>query len=757
MRTATAILLALSTATPTLAADAAIAISAGEHKDFSRIAFPNTKVGVTVEQSGRTVTIRNIDPKAAYNLSDINERQKAYRISGAKPVSSNQGKAIELKLNCDCTIRTTTLGNGKFVLDVVETGAAKPKKVESDTSEDEKARRAAERVGKPPSKEDMLSIEQAHSQMVSLLKQAAKEGLITIKGENGSTAETSTTALKGPTELAPTNTLEEPAVDTSPINTASTDTKPTPTPVIQASARKTIDAICYSDAKFAIDGSAFDEEPLVAIADLQAALVEEEGSAKARTANKLVSGFLSIGFGEEALSLLKDNNAEDSLYADLARVIAERPLDPYGPLQAAENCRGAHALWQAAASDPQLTLSFYKQSSAAVETLPRRLRAMIATRIAIKLIAAGGWEAAEELYQIAAASVETPGPDLEYVRARLDQHGENPEAARDALLEIASSNSVASDDALLALADSYAKREATPHDGFTEDIGALAKLGGSSQATIAEADAWAKLGNVDAALFLLQSVAQKSEPELQLARQSAQSIFDDAFTSGDEQTRIAALDAFLKNKSWFAPGQSANDVKLQGARASQDFGLPNLAYDLMDDIADHNDKDFIKGKAIAALDAGNVDAAIRIAAPYASDPEFAEILVNASIEGGNYNAALAAAAALPEDNKKAALTARAAWLARSWRSAAGGFRTLDPSLLNEAAAVQFALSAYKMNEAAMPAAVDAVLSEEQGNILNGLRSLFAESPKGSTLQRSRQTAINTDREIQMIQEVLNDG
>jgi len=767
MRRIYLVLITIFVASPAFAAGGSVLVSAGEHNGYSRIAFETNGSEVTVAQNGRTVRLLNLNPSVSFDLKNINDRRKAYRILNAKIVQTQSGKDLELTLTCDCAVRSSVLDNGKFILDVLDSAPA-PKAVEPTATtaqtqeppktlsrEEQSAERAAERIGTPPSQEDILSVAQARNQMVELLKQAASEGLITIKGDNTAAAPSKSTHKKNLPDSRIIMNLPDSA---DPTTTVSVDDAPAlPTPITNASLNSPGKGICQPDGMFLIDGADFVEDPLIEISTLQALLADEEDSNRVDVVQKLVAGLLSIGFGEEALALLTDNGRQDSIRADVARIIAERDLPTESPLRTAKNCQGAHALWQAVISEPERTNGLYQRSGAAIEMLPHRLRALIATRIAINLVAAEAWDSAEKLYEVAMADVEHPGPDLEFVRARLDQRLDDPEAARDTLLRIAAGNSNSSADALLALADSYAKNEATPHEGFTEDIGALAKLGGSSQAMLAEAGAWARLGNVNASLFLLRSVGKKSRSDLQSARKSAQTVFDDVFTSDDEQTLAGGLDAFLQHKEWFAPDQRAVETRLASANTSQEFGLPNLALSLLNEIKNRDDKQYLKAKATAALTAGVIAEAIRTAAPLSADPSFGEIIVDANVRNGDYDSAIAAAANIADSTLNAAWTSRAAWLARSWKTAAVGFRALDPNMLNENTALQFALTAYKVKEQSLPSAAEAVLSQENTSLTEGLRSIFAEPPEGTALQRSQQQVESSSREIQMIQEILNNG
>ena len=382
----------------------------------------------------------------------------------------------------------------------------------------------------------------------------------------------------------------------------------------------------------------------------------------------------------------------------------------------------------------------------------------MATRLAAKMIDAEAWEDAETLFAIASEGLENLSPELEYIRARLDkQHGER-DRSRDTLLNLAARNSSASEDALLALADSYAEDDITPHEGFTEDIGALARLQGSSRAAIAEAQSWAGLGNVEAALMMLQSISQKTPDDRAAAGGMAKNIINNALGSEDRILKISGLDGYVVHRDWLGEDAPSQSLRLNAARAAIDFALPNLAYTLLDEAPAPVSKAVSLQKAAAALSAGYTDEAVAIAAPYAEDDAFAEIIVNANIAKGQHSAALAAASGLADPARKAGLTARAAWLARSWQSAVRGYQGLDPNQLTGRTALNYALSAYMSGQDVIPAAADAALSTQNEAVAAGLRALFnAPASQNSALQRSRSAVENTAREIRFFEEVLSDG
>jgi len=756
-------------------------VSAGEHGGYSRMVFDHQGKDVTVVQSGRTVRLNNLQADAAFDFRNINARRKAHRVLNAKTVASG----VELQLTCDCSVRTSTLSNGRFVVDVVEGRAAQTE-----------GRTAAETAASPPqtpaqnsaaanvsgeagqstdakdllSKEDLISVEQAHTQMVELLKQAAREGLITIRDEkagaqpapaqNNAEPRAAAREAAAPTVLTPPAVekraeAESGAASENKSQPATTATAP-PSASEPTTVAEDAKTLCRSDARFAVNADGFDDEPLAQIAALQAALGEDRNDREALHA--LAEGFISIGFGEEAVALLVDHDQGWSLHADMARVIAERPVSPQGALMGARGCMGAHALWQAAASDPAEAVALYERSDGAVAMLPPLLKRLMATRLAAKMIDAEAWNHAAALFAIASDGLEALSPELDYIRARLDQNGGEMKQSRDTLLDIASHNSNAADDALLALADSYADGDLQPHDGFAEDIGALARVQGSSRAAIAEAQSWAGLGNVDAALMLLQSVSRKTPDERAAAGAVATTIIGDALASEDNILKISGLDGYVAHRDWLGEDKPAQTLRLSAARAATDFALPNLAYSLLDEAPPPISKRVSLEKAAAALAAGYADEAIAIAAPYAEEDTFAEIIIDANIAKGQHSAALAAASTLTDPARKAGLSARAAWLARSWQSAVRGYQALDPNQLTGRSALNYALSAYMSGQRRFPAAAEAALSSQNDTVATGLRALFAApEPQSSTLQRGRREVENTAREIRFFEEVLSDG
>ncbi len=748
-------LLLISTAfmalSPAVAAEEPVTVSAGEHDGYSRIVVAGGDADLAIETAGRMVRIRNIGDKSTIDLGDINARQKAFRVDRA---TQTGGDAIELQLNCDCVVKTSRTVSGKVVIDIAD-----------NTIGEIQSRPAPQQIAaQPPSQansgslDDTLTVEQARDRMMELLQQAASDGLISLK-DSSSGVETADdddaradAATQSPTDL--TNII---ARNPSPPPETKPAPQPEPQPAITPTPVNTPARQCLSDNVFAIDGSDFEQDPLAAIESLQVQVIEAQGTEKDAILRKLANGFLSVGFGEEALAALKNKERSAPVLFEIAHIVAERPLASDGVVLGAQNCIGAHALWQAASISGRAAATHYERSGRAIEMLPKRLKTLMATRLAVKMADHEAWEAAQDLFTVALGDSETLSPELKYVETRLADHDAKNESSRHSLLEIATQESSAADEALFALADSYAKQGDEPHEGFLEDIGALAKIGGSSRAAFFEAYSWASIGNLEAAMLLLKNETIKPDGDREMAGVSAGAMITRALSGKDALTRRAALEAYLAHMEWIDPEGSQAELRALVANFADEVGLPNLAYDLLAGLPGAPDKERNAKLSAAALAAGASKSAIKFAAPYASEPAFGEVLVQANIAQQDYDAALASATAISDDSTRARLKAQSGWLSRNWEAAYDGFRNTDPNTLDKTAAIRFALSAYKNGAPSMPNAVDAVLSSQADTVKAGLNSLFQTAAKGAPLQRARALSNATAKEIAAFEELLSDG
>ncbi|MBY0420934.1 MAG: hypothetical protein K2Q06_01435, partial [Parvularculaceae bacterium] len=297
-------------APPAQSAGGRAVATAGEHKGFSRVVVNGA--AASVAQSGRTVTIA-LDGARDADITALRGR-KSTRVTSARVLSAGAGSKIVLDLACDCRARTMRLDDGRFVVDIYDAASipqvaraegnvgAKPNPA---TSVAEKSA-SAEAVGSspvissPPGKAGKVSVDEARKRMVALLQQAADDGLIAVRPnarELTPRAETVAQPTARPTQ--PTNASlpsKPPAEAARPAPDVARIDPPAP-----ARATSRGPNACLPDPAFAIDARAFKDDPLGAIADLQKQLQEAEVDEERDVSLKLALGYLSIGFGEEAL------------------------------------------------------------------------------------------------------------------------------------------------------------------------------------------------------------------------------------------------------------------------------------------------------------------------------------------------------------------------------------------------------------------------------------------------------------------------
>lgn len=767
---------------------APVVVTAGEHGAFSRIVVAGA--GAKLAQSGRTLKI-SLDQAGEADLGALSNRKRAERVTGARLIPGASGNDIVLDLACDCRVTSTRLPNGKFVVDIYD--GARPAAPPAQTAANAPARELAaapqtEVPAGPPKSvpqaarpaasgvhadnilsagADKLSVGEARKRMIALLQQAADDGIITVKPGSDE--------LTAPAPAEPANSPPGPVTltrPTAPIN-ASLPAKPTspakpkanPAALVDADtddttqpASKSADPVaavtrtqnaCLPDAAFTIDGRKFVDSPLEAIAALQKELDDAEVDAKPAIAERLALGYLAIGFGEEALGVLGGIEEQGSLYADMARVAAEKAPRKDGLLMRGADCRGAHALWLAAAAEPQEAAKLAARAGDAINTVPQRLRGALAAHIARTLVAVGDGEAARRYYQIALkASGKTP--ELKFVEAKLLELQGNGEAAHEIFDVLEHENGKAATDAIGELSERARK-------GVGEDLGVLAKSARGTpdegRAALREAAFWADSGAIESGVFLLRDAARRDPAVASDAVRKARETIKTAFASSEPKKRVAALAAYIHDKDFLQSEGGDAEIATLASDAAIEFGVPNAALVILRTPAAAEGLGPAR-IARAALAADAAEEAVAVAAPFADQPDFAHVLVKANIELGRGYAALAAASALPDSPEKASLTADAAWRAGDYKSAARAFAKVDPASLNAPSAERYGYAAYMAGEPALPAAAEAVLREAKSPALVRLQNLFKPTKSGPIVERGKSAVAGANDDLKFITEVL---
>lgn len=751
---------------PTAAKTRRAFATAGEHKDFSRVVVNGAEA--SVGQSGRTVTIALGDADTP-DIAALRVRRSP-RVASARTVATNDGSKIILDLACDCRARTMRLPDGRVVVDIYNAApAAKASKAESQSSPTEPAATRAAAVttpadraimssgavvSAPPAKADKVSVDEARKRMVALLQQAADDGLIAVKpGARELTPRAEASAPTTPTRaLIPSKPA--PNASTAAADDARVDLQPRPVPAPSPPPPTRGSYACLPDPAFAIDGRGFKDDPLGAIADLQKQLQDAEVDRERDISMKLALGYLSIGFGEEAIEALADIGEERSLYADLARVIAGKKPAADGLLMGASSCRGAHALWQAAAQDPATAAVTASLAGDAIAALPIRLRGVVATKLAQNLLRARNYAGARRYLNVAVKAAGRT-PDLRFIEARLLAEEGKPGESEALLEDLSATNTQSAKDALGVLSQRAADA-GDASETVAEDLGALAKAARGTpdegRAALREAEYWAEHGSVEAGVFLLRDAARRDPSIAADAAAKARQTIVAGLASDKPKQRLAALSAYLQDRAFIQTGGGDATLAEMAAETAVALGVPNAAVSIYRTAPSSASSP--AAVARAALAAGAAEEALAAAAPYADQPAFADIVVRANIAQNRGYAALAAASALPDSADRTRLSAEAAWRARDYATAARAYARIDPAALSEGDAERYAMSAYMAGDKDMPAAAEAVLRDEKSPALARLSPLFAKAKDGGLVERGKASVKAVDDDLKMIEEAL---
>ncbi|MBT8472728.1 MAG: hypothetical protein KJN99_08990 [Marinicaulis sp.] len=735
-------------------------IAAGEHGDFSRIVVANGGDNIRVEKRGSKLILHQIEQNTAYELSDITEHQKAKRVSGAALVKKAAGDRIELSLNCDCKFKAVVLSDGKFVLDIFDQIASPLNNSNGANNKSD----AQERPKDQFSEADLISADQAHDRLMALLEQAAQDGIVEFKSNNspreGSRASNATLSIPNtaPIESAENNEIAAIEDELSDAATGSPELNAMLDQTLGSQAKEySRTAKCFDDLAFFIDGTGLDEQPIAKIAEIKSEVAENDGGQGANN-KTLAEAFLAIGFGEEALALLMDSEWENSILAEIAMIVAERKLPKASYILNGRKCSGAHAFWKAlAVEDEKEAASLIERSNNEIDSIPKQLRALLAPRLSLKMIDAEEWEKARYFYDVASATIEDLTPELEYIATRLLERENETQSPHTALFEIAVGNSRVADDALLTLAEKITRSNEEPYEGFIQDIGALAKTSEATAAILAEAVAWANMGDTEAALHILRGLAGNAPKDMSTAQKTANDILIKTMDYGTDVQKTNAIDVYLKNDDWIF-GDNKNVALLEKlSQAAIDLGVPEVALSILGELTNKPTEESKKLLAKAAYAAFDYENAIKFAAPYLTEPSFVEIVYASKIQRRKYHEALATAALIEDNVQKITAAAQSAWLARAWESATDHFGQLNPIALNSDTAFRYALAAYMAQEDVLPPVTNAVLREKSSVLSTGVESLFAQATESNALERSRSVVKRTADEIAMVSEALNDG
>ncbi|MEM1274933.1 MAG: hypothetical protein AAGH74_00260 [Pseudomonadota bacterium] len=209
------------------------------------------------------------------------------------------------------------------------------------------------------------------------------------------------------------------------------------------------------------------KDPARALAALRGEILGEFDQPRPEIIERLVTLYISIGFGIEARRLLElygEALPDRRVYQDLASIVDGDPVVWGEGIAANGPCSGSVALWLAAAG--LRDLDEYKTDETDAELLdafalmPLGMRKLLGPRILTNAVDEGNLELARKIDQLLQRSGGELGPALNLALGRLISLDGRPEAAEAIFTRIAASRGELATEALLRLVESKLKRGA---------------------------------------------------------------------------------------------------------------------------------------------------------------------------------------------------------------------------------------------------------------------------------------------------------
>jgi hypothetical protein len=529
-----AVLLAVSLP---LSAQQRIALRAGEHGDFSRIALDIPSLEAwDLRQTDRLVRLRFPDRDLSFDTSAIFPQRRVSRVTRASFESKGGGVELTLSLSCDCTVEAYEFQSDMLVVDIRDDqdgGATSDERRRAARSDGDGARQAeasgsdgpveagvaavsrpdaaeepAAREARPesepaaiptsPEAED-LSVDTARARLLEQLSRAADQGLVEFREPPGA-GEPRTKPLRaapvqgnGPkpdeaaTPGAPDSDEAPNPARTPAQRTASSD----PEGPVQLEARTAFDGDARPgetvdtpacDARRHLDPSVFSvvDAPYEALGELRGRVTGEFDKPDREAVLELVRMQISLGFGLEARRTLQAfaPQADGSvLLTDIARIVEGLPATPDGPLANAEGCGGRVALWRIAGRQGGATPASAQTKLEILqefEALPVPMRRLAGPQLVRALVERDATDLAEALALRLDRAPGDHGDDWRLATAGLALAVGNRALAEARLEPVISDDGPLAARALLLLANSRLERNELLDPQLISDLGAAA-------------------------------------------------------------------------------------------------------------------------------------------------------------------------------------------------------------------------------------------------------------------------------------------
>lgn len=451
-----------------------VPVRSGEHDGFSRLVMQLPEsTNWSISRTDRLAQVRMDQPDIRFDTSRVFELIPRNRLENL--FQSETGASLDLTLNCDCEIETSTMGGGYLIIDIhdpkPETFTLQPiLPFRSGTPyRFSLARKAAPSLpltgrrtpalptdptepGTVLDAQPLVGNRLSEQRLLAQIERAAAQGLLTpVMRAN---------PLPAPagSEPADTGEIPTPAPRNAPNISATT--------VIDRDMSGVADRIntmagageCLPSGLVALQDWG-NEQPFAAqVGSQRAALFGEFDRLDVEAAKTLAKTYLHFGFGAEAqavLDLLPERDLPTRVQSALASVLDDRPLPPDNPLAGQSGCHGDIALWAVLAQPDQTREIAPDAFLQGFSRLPRHIRRHLGPRLTQILNASGQIELARAILRAIDRSTDATEPAENLAEAEIDSSAGNVEAAAEKMIDVVDGGSEYSPQALVGLIDTH--------------------------------------------------------------------------------------------------------------------------------------------------------------------------------------------------------------------------------------------------------------------------------------------------------------
>lgn len=457
-------------------------IRSGEHADFSRlvIQFDDTFDWV-FGRDAEGYVLRSEGLEAVLDTSRVFYLIPRDRIAR---VAHDRDKAeFRIALGCDCHGDAFEIREGRVVIDIKDGPAPESSPFETvlqapDTAPDPAPVPPAPEPAKiaeiPPPVADFapdIATRAFREELVKGLSRAMTQGLV----GSGISLDTLLEPQEEEAESAvaratdPTPEPEAPPPDEIGLNAMTQVEIDRLKRFLTDPAKKTQQCAKLDDVDLTLDAS----DPLAKVRHDRAHLFDPMGRLSPTVAFDLSVAYLSLGFGAEALEILRLVDPSDprtAAYQAIAAILEQQPIETENPFWGQIECRGGYVIWEVLSRDSASRLDDEHLRGIQLHflELPKQLRRRIGPELGMKLADAGYVEVAQVIRNSLVRAESEAFPALRNLDASMDMETDNPLGAIRHLEELVLSQSDETPAALVRLFRVYAGEDIEPSPQFQE-------------------------------------------------------------------------------------------------------------------------------------------------------------------------------------------------------------------------------------------------------------------------------------------------